>query len=143
MNRFTVFALSFLCIAVFGVALAQQSTQKDQPMLKAIFHINFGDSDRQQHGLENIKNIFKEVPAAELEVVCHGEGISLVTQSGSSDPELIAKLQDQGVKFVACQNTLTKKSLTVDDLLHGVSVVPSGAVAGIQKQSQGFGYFRP
>jgi uncharacterized protein len=143
MSRSTAVAMSIFALAIVSVAFAQQSTQKEKKMLKAVIHINFGDVDRQKHGLNNIENILKDVPDAELEVVCHSEGIGLITKQKSPDPEMIATLVKQGVKFVACENTLKKKSLTKSDLVDGVTTVSSGAVEVIKKQGEGFGYFRP
>jgi uncharacterized protein len=143
MHRSTVVVMSVLLMAIVGGAVAQQITQRENPMLKAVVHINFGGTEGQKQGLNNIENILKDVPDAELEVVCHSEGITLVTKQGSPAPELIGTLIKQGVKFVACENTLKKKSLTKNDLVQGVSTVASGAVEVIQKQSDGYSYFRP
>ena len=49
-----------------------KAKQEEEAMLKAVVHINFGDVDRQEKGLENIKNILLDVEDALIEVVCHG-----------------------------------------------------------------------
>ena len=51
-----------------------QASEGGKPMLKAVVHINFADSERQKHGLKNVTNILKEEKGAEIEVVCHGGG---------------------------------------------------------------------
>lgn len=111
-------------------------------MLKAVIHINFGDADHQKHGLNNIENILKEVGDAQIEVVCHGEGITLLEKK-SPHVDLVLPLTKKGVRFVACENTMKKKSLVIGDLVDGTSTVPSGAVEVIRKQGEGFAYFRP
>ena len=112
-------------------------------MLKAVIHVNFGDTERQEKGLENIKNILLEVEDAQIEVVCHGEGIILVVKKQAKHSELVQALMKKGVRFVACENTMKKKSLNKEDLVTGTTTVTSGAVEVIRKQSQGYGYFRP
>lgn len=111
-------------------------------MIKTVFHVNFGDAERHKHGLNNIENILKEVPDAKIEVVCHSDGIALVDKK-SKLAETVQSLMKQGVRFVACENTMKKKSLVKDDLVSGTATVPSGAVEVIRKQSEGYGYFRP
>ena len=120
-----------------------KAKQEEEAMLKAVVHINFGDVDRQEKGLENIKNILLDVEDALIEVVCHGEGIVLVAKKQAKHSDLVQALMKKGVRFVACENTMKKKSLNKEDLLNGTTTVPSGAVEVIRKQSQGYGYFRP
>ena len=112
-------------------------------MLRAVFHVNFGDAERQEHGLKNIENVLTEAADAQIEVVCHGEGIRLVEKKQTKQAEMIQTLMEKGVRFVACENTMRKKSLAKDDLVVGTLTVPSGAVEVIRKQSEGFAYFRP
>lgn len=112
-------------------------------MLKAVIHVNFGDAERQKHGLNNIENLLKEASDAQIEVVCHGEGITLVERKQAKHTDLVQALLKKGVRFVACENTMQKKSLEKDDLVIGTATVPSGAVEVIRKQSEGYGYFRP
>lgn len=111
-------------------------------MLKAVFHVNFGDAERQKHGLNNIENILKEAADSQIEVVCHGEGITLVEKK-SKLADSVQSLAKKGIRFVACENTMKKKSLGKDDLVAGTTTVPSGAVEVIRKQGEGFAYFRP
>lgn len=112
-------------------------------MLKAVIHINFDDTERQKHGLKNVTNILKEVKEADIEVVCHGGGIGLLVTDQSEHASEISRLLKEGVRFAACENTLRDRSIPKDNLLPGVTTVPSGAVEVIQKQNQGYGYFRP
>ncbi len=112
-------------------------------MLKALVHINFADGERQKHGLKNIANILKEAKEAEIEVVCHGGGIGLLVKDKSEDMDEVARLIKEGVRFVACENTLRDKSISKESLLPGVTTVPSGAVEVIRKQADGYGYFKP
>lgn len=143
MNKSTALVLSLLSIAIVSGAIAQQSPQEDKQMLKAVVHVNFEDSDRQLHGLHNIENILKDAPNTTMEVVCHGKGLALVTKKHSPNPELVATLIQQGVQFMACNNTMEKKAITKEDLIDGTSIVSSGAIEVIKKQSDGFSYFRP
>jgi uncharacterized protein len=93
--------------------------------------------------LKNVEPILKELSTARIEVVSHGEGISLLTKKHAKHSDAIKILMKKEVKFVACENTLKKKSLSKDNLIEGTSSVPSGAVEVFQKQAEGYGYFKP
>jgi intracellular sulfur oxidation DsrE/DsrF family protein len=140
---FAILAATLITGVVATAETQDQGKEKASSMLKSVIHVNFGDSKRQEHALGNIENILKEVPEAKIEVVSHGEGISLIQKSKSEHEEKIAALVKQGVEFVGCENTMSKKSIGKDDLLAGVSTVPSGAVEVLRKQQDGYGYFRP
>lgn len=112
-------------------------------MLKAVVHVNFADTDRQEDALGNIENILKAVSTAQIEVVCHGKGINLVVTKQSIHAEKMDSLMKQGVHFVACENTMKKKTIEKDALVSGVTTVPSGAIEVLRKQQEGYGYFNP
>ena len=113
-------------------------------MLKAVIHVNFADTERQKHGLKNIANILKEAKGPfDIEVVCHGAGINLLTKDKTSHGEEVTRLMKDKVRFAACENTMKEKGIAKEQLLSGVETVPSGAFEVIKRQQEGFGYFRP
>lgn len=120
-----------------------EASEKGKSMLKTVVHINFSDSDRQKAGLKNVTNILKEEKEAVIEVVCHGGGIGLLVKDQTDHHVAVAQLTEEGVRFVACENSLRDKSIPTANLLPHVIAVPSGAVEVIRKQQEGFGYFRP
>ena len=136
-----------LAVAIYAIEKQPQqekSSRKETAMLKAVVHINFADSERQEHGLKNIENILREEGSTtEIEVVCHGPGISLLVKAKSAHADQVASLIKQGVRFAACENTMKQKQIAFEQLLSGVTTVPSGAVEIIRKQSEGYGYFKP
>lgn len=74
---------------------------------------------------------------------CHGGGIGLLVKDKSEHADEVARLIKVGVRFAACENTLRDKLIPKENLLPGVTTVPSGAVEVIRKQQEGYGYFRP
>ncbi len=115
--------------------------------LKAVVHVNFAQTTHQAQGLKNVENILKTAAdqgiGAEIEVVCHADGIRLVHREQSELAAQVAALAAQGVRFVACQNTMQQRSMTEADLLPNVGTVPSGAFEVVRKQQDGFAYFKP
>lgn len=133
-----------VCLGIWGETGDRvKAAEGEKPMLKAIIHINFIDSERQKHGLKNVTNILKGEEGAEIEVVCHGGGIGLLVKDKSDHADEVARLIKNGVRFAACENTLRDKSIPKENLLPDVTTVPSGAIEVIRKQQDGFGYFKP
>ena len=136
-------------LAVMLAVLSAQGVgrvQAERP-LKVVVHVNFAQTAHQKAGLANIENILKTAGAqdvkAEVEVVCHGEGIRLVEKARSELAGEVAALANQGVRFVACENTMRQRSLGLEDLLPGMATVPSGAYEVVHKQQEGYAYFKP
>lgn len=115
--------------------------------LKAVIHINFSQTTHQSQGLKNVENILRTAAdqgiRAEVEVVCHADGIRLVHRQKTELAPEVTSLIAQGVRFVACQNTMRQRSITEADLLPNVGTVPSGAFEVVRKQQEGFAYFKP
>ena len=125
---------------IFVSALPVQSAEKP---IKAVFHVNFDDAERQQHALKNASNVLQDAgPGTVIEVVCHGAGIKLVTRESPAANQ-VAELSKQGVRFLACENTMREKKIAHDALLPGVSTVPSGASEVLRRQMDGYSYFKP
>lgn len=121
-----------------------QPAKGEKAMLRAVVHVNFGDAERQKHGLKNVTNVLKaEGGKAKVVVVCHGPGIALVVKDKSPDAAEVERLIKDGVKFEACENTLKDKGIPKESLVPGVTTVPSGAAEVVRRQQDGFGYFRP
>lgn len=122
------------------------SAQAEQAV-KVVVHMNVAQTTHERMGLKNVENMLKAAGAeglkADLEVVCHGDGIRLVEKARTELAAEVAALADQGVRFVACQNTMRERSLAAEDLLPGVATVPSGAYEVVRRQQAGYAYFKP
>ncbi len=115
--------------------------------LKVVVHINFAQSTQQGQGLKNVENILKTATArgikAEVEIVCHADGIGLVEKARTGFAGEVASLASRGVRFVACENTMRQRSIRKEDLLAAVGTVPSGAFEVVSLQRDGYSYFKP
>ena len=122
------------------------SAQAERP-LRVVVHVNFAKTTDEKLGLGNVENILKAAGddglKAEVEVVCHADGIRLVEKARTELADEVAALINQGVRFVACQNTMRQRSLGPEDLLPGVGTVPSGAYEIVRRQQEGYSYFKP
>lgn len=85
-----------------------------------------------------------EKPAFTIHVICHGTGLDLfaIVQADAVLKQRFDNLCEQGVRFLACANTLRGRNLKPADL-YGVTdqdVVPSGVAELGYLQMQGFAY---
>jgi intracellular sulfur oxidation DsrE/DsrF family protein len=132
-----------LVLALLGLGMPVLAGDSAGP-LRVVVHVNVPETGVQEAGLKNVANILKEAPDTQVEVVCHGAGIVLVEQARTEHAEAVRSLIEQGVRFVACENTMRRKAIHKDDLLPGVGTVPSGAFEVIHKQQrEGYAYFKP
>ena len=101
-----------------------------------------GDSLTQLAVIGQVRNIRKQLPGAQIEVVCHANSLDMLLKSGSKVASHIAELTAQNVLFSACENTMARKKATHEDLVPGVETVPSGLVEIILKQEAGWSYIK-
>ena len=94
--------------------------------------------------LHNVSNILKFYgpQQVETEVVAYGPGIDLIMKNNKHAAE-VKKLTQQGVMFAACENTMHAMHITKAQLNESADPVPSGAVAIVKREQQGWQYLRP
>ncbi len=133
-------AMFVLSVAGLSRAVAQSATGKTHRVVVAV---TSGDVMDWNIALGNIGNLLAGLKpdTVEVEVVSFAGGINMV-KADSAVAADIAKLQEQGVKFVACQNSMRAHKLELKDLLPGLSPVPSGIVEVVTKQEQGWVYIK-
>ena len=109
-----------------------------------VFQISDSAADRWRMLLANAKKVQETFGKqnVDIEVVALGPGIDqLRFESVLGDD--INQAIDNGIKIVACENTMKAKRLTKADMLPSIGYVPSGAVELIEKEEAGWVYLRP
>jgi len=142
MTRYLIF--TFLTIVTMN-ANAQQSSKNqvvDTEGHQVVIQVTQGDSSFQLSVIGQIRNIKKALPNAEIEVVCHSQGLPMLVKAETKVAKHIEELSQQSVTFVACQNTMDRKKLGQADLVPLAKVVPSEMVEIILKQEAGWPYLK-
>jgi uncharacterized protein len=111
---------------------------------KVVFQVSDGDPKKWNLALNNVKNVQDALgkDKVEVELVVYGPGIDMLkleSAAGNRVNDAIA----QGVKVVACENTMAAQKLTKADMLKSVGYVPAGVIELIKRQQQGYAYIRP
>ena len=130
-----------------GASAPVVAAEAKSPPVRVVYH--FDEPSSAAHGLRNIVNHLKADPSVQIVVVANGGGVGfLVADAKDSSGEpwefKILELQQQGVKFEACNNTMLAMGLTPDKLVEGVSVVKAGVeeIARLQFRL-GYAYIKP
>ena len=121
-------------------ALAQNTVMKH----KLVMQVSDADSKKWALALNNAKNVQADLgrDQVDIEIVAYGPGLGMLkldSEVGGRVSEAIA----DGVKLVACENTMTNQKLTRDDMLPKIGYAKAGVVEIMQKQQQGYAYIRP
>ena len=144
MNKIKVlkFLSAVALIASFSVhaAPAPAETNRD----KVIIQVSDSLPEKWNLALNNARNLQEAIgrDKVDVEIVVYGPGIEMLKME-SEVGNKVDKAIAEGVKIVACQNTMKARRLTQTDMLSTVAYVPAGVVEIMRKQQQGWAYLRP
>ncbi len=135
------FLMATIFLAAFSVAI--QAAEK----MKVVYHV--ADAEKVNFALNNMRNHIKGVGGpdnVELVLVVHGPGLKRFHDIQATDKlrKMVSGLQNVGVEFNACGNTMRAQGVQTDELIPGMIRVDQGGVVRIAElQQQGYLYIRP
>ena len=111
---------------------------------KLIIQVSDPDPKKWGLALNNAKNVQTDLgkDQVEIEIVAYGPGIGMLKMDSEVGPR-VAEAMGDGVKVIACENTMTNQKISRDDMLPKIGYVKAGVVEIMQKQQQGYAYLRP
>lgn len=146
MSRFLLSLTCVILLLTSGLVptMADDTASHAVAKQKVLFQVSDNDSAKWNLALGNVRNmqIGLGKDNVEIEIVVYGPGLPML----KLDSSVAARIGDtlaQGVKIVACENTMASNKLTPDDILPNVGYVKSGVVELALKQQQGWAYIRP
>jgi intracellular sulfur oxidation DsrE/DsrF family protein len=113
---------------------------------KIVYQCNKVDQDYLEHIMFSVGEMIRKYEdEVHVIVTAFGPGLHLLLKEPKRPvPELlqqrVTSLQNYGVGFHACGNTMTSLEVTEKDLIDGVEVVPIGVDDLMQLQEKGFAY---
>lgn len=126
-------ALFLACMSGFASA---------EVVSKAIVVQANGDKAQFERVLKLTSNMREVLTKSKFEIVVFGPAVKFLTVD-SEDLPLIQKIQSEGIKIVACGRSLKTDNVNTTDLIADIAVTPFGAVHIVNRQKQGWQYFRP
>ena len=147
------FALALVNTALLLSVIIAPGMAADQPLsskpaagvkYKVIFQVSDNDPAKWNLALNNVKNIQQDLGRdnVEIELVAYGPGLPML-KLDSAVSSRVSDALAQGVKILACENTMTNTKTTRADMLPNLGYVKAGVVELMVKQQQGYSYIRP
>ncbi|MDZ7878178.1 MAG: DsrE family protein [Saprospiraceae bacterium] len=133
---FIVLAWFFLTPSVFAQSVVSTKAHK------VIFQLTSSDTLVHKATIKQINNLLTAAPNAKIEVVCHNNGIELLTTAKTNQAKTIAELKARGVVFAACENTLRERKIDKTEIVSQAIFVPSGVFEVVIKQEKGYSYLK-
>jgi hypothetical protein len=118
----------------------------DEPQHKVVYQFNKVDPDYQQHVLFSVGEMVRKYgDNVSIVVTCFGPGIHILAlkpQRPVSEEirQRVSSLNEYGVKFHACGNTMKSLNWTEKDLVPFAQVVEVGAADMMELQEKGYAY---
>ena len=137
----SVATLALLAVAVQVPTATAASTDAKS---RVVMQVSDADPGKWNLALNNAKNVQNDLGASnvEVEIVAYGPGIGMLKMDSEVANRINEAMAD-GVKVIACENTMTNYKIAKDDMLPKIGYVKAGVVEIMQKQQQGYAYLRP
>lgn len=139
----TLATLLFACVA--GAGLATPAVAAEQAArARVIFQVSDNDPAKWNLALNNARNVQADLGKdnADIEIVAFGPGIGML-KADALVANRVGEAAGNGVKVMACENTMKNQKISRDDMHSGISYVKAGVVEIMQKQAEGWAYIRP
>jgi hypothetical protein len=108
-----------------------------------VFHAGNADPHGWSQALNNSLAFTKNAGAGnvEIRIVAIGMGIGML-KDNSPAAKLVAAALSQGVKVLACGETMKALLLEKEDMLPNIGYVPGGIIEILDRQSEGWRYIK-
>lgn len=107
--------------------------------------ISHGDDESINHGLSTANNVLKFYgpEKVHLRIVAYYHGIRTLLKDEKEIAVRVRALQQYGVEFVACGNTMETKKIPPSALIEDVEIVSAGIAEIIERSVEGAFYIQP
>jgi intracellular sulfur oxidation DsrE/DsrF family protein len=94
--------------------------------------------------LANARNVRADLGPGkvQLEIIVYGPAIPMLTAE-SEWRDRVTQVLDEGIRVIACENTMATLGLKRDDMLGGVDFVKTGLAHVMRRELEGWAYARP
>jgi hypothetical protein len=130
-----------LAAAAAGAAAAADARLTPDGRIPVVFHVTNKDPLMWNQALNNAANYQQAMGKDKVfvEIVVNGPGIKMLLADSEVEPRVTAALTN-GVKIVACEQTMKGAKLTKADMIPGIGYVPGGIVEVVDRQREGWAY---
>ena len=143
LNSLAVAALGALSSAASRAAQEINNSNPASKQYKAVFQVTDNDAQKWNLTLGNAHNLQNDLGAKNvtIEIVAFGPGIAMF-KLGSECTDKIVDALNNGVTMSICENSMRGHQWKHEDMLAGISYVPAGVSAVVQREAAGYAYVR-
>jgi len=136
--------LGIALVGILATAPLPVFAQAGASKQRLVIQVSDAEPAKWKLALNNARNVQQDLGAqnVEIEIVAYGPGIDMLHADSEASPGVIQAMTD-GVKVIACENTMRNRKLKREDMQGGISYVGAGVVEIMQKQREGWSYIRP
>lgn len=127
---------------ILFLTLISAVTLTAQDAANIVMHLQSADTVVHRSLVNQIGNLKKEMPNAQIEVVCHGPGLEFLMKENSTYINRIDRMKLTGVSFVGCEFTMSQRNVKKEDLVPFAKTVPYGLAEIIRKQQADWIYVK-
>jgi intracellular sulfur oxidation DsrE/DsrF family protein len=134
-------AAFFLVASLLAAPFAVQAQAGKQ---RVVIQVSDAEPGKWRLALNNARNVQQELGAqnVEIEIVAYGPGIGMLKLE-SEVGNGVSQAMAEGVKVVACENTMRNQKMKREDMQARIGYVNAGVVEIMEKQRAGWAYLRP
>lgn len=125
-----------------GQVAANNPATADGRPHKIVFQLSIDDSLAHKALMKQLNNITTVAPGTQIEVVCHGPGLSMLVMGKTTVQEKIQQLKKKDIVFVACEFSMSERNIPREKIIPESGFVKAGIVEIVTKQEQGWSYIK-
>ena len=132
-----------LAAMLLGAALVGPARAQDKPQ-RLLIQISDYNPKVWGLALSNARNVRRDLgpDKVEIEIVVYGPAIRML-EMDSDWHDRVTQVIDEGIRVIACENTMKSMKLTRNDMLGGVEFVKTGLAHVMKRELEGWAYARP
>ncbi len=147
LQKYALPLLAVLSLGAMGMAQAADNAaaaKSKTVQQKIVIQVSDNDPAKWNLALNNAQNVQEELgkDKVDIEIVAYGPGLAMLKFDSPAGGRVEDAIKE-GVKVVACENTMRKQKLSKDDMLPKLDYAVAGVVELAQKQQAGYAYIRP
>jgi uncharacterized protein len=132
----------FFVLLLSACFLSGKQTFAQAPKYRLVVDMVSADTSDHAAILRQVRNLWKELPGAKVQIVMHGKALTMVQKDKAVMEDKIAALKKEGVEFSVCRNTMKRYNLTEKDFISSATFVPAAIAELVKKQQQGWSYIK-
>ena len=129
-------------ISLVAFFMLENPASAQAPQYRLVVDMVSADTSDHAVIFRQIRNLWKELPGTEVQIVMHGKALTMVQKGHAVMEDRIAALQKEGVAFSVCRNTMKRYNLTEKDFIPAATFIPAAIAELVKKQQEGWSYIK-